>query len=125
MRRPLSSSKDCPEAPSSGLCSPSREPKRPKQGFDVSPKLSANSARDRPSTCWREVSAICQTGSNAALHGAGLAYFLRKPAFGHRRTRREEGHLLMLVQRIFMRGQPDTPTIHLGVRRPTQGLYKI
>src|SRR5260221_952084 len=93
MRRPLSSSMDCPEAPSSGLCSPSREPKRPKQGFDVSPKLSANSARDGPSTCWREVSAICQTGSNAALHGASLACFLRKPAFGHLRTRREEGHL--------------------------------
>src|SRR5260370_17890183 len=93
MRRPLSSSKDCPEAPSSGLCYPSREPNRPKQGFDVSPKLSANSARDGPSTCWREVSAICQTGSNAALHGASLACFLRKPAFGHLRTRREEGHL--------------------------------
>src|SRR5260221_6842345 len=58
MRRPLSSSMDCPEAPSSGLCSPSREPKQPKQGFDVSPKLSANSARDGPSACWREERAM-------------------------------------------------------------------
>jgi hypothetical protein len=24
----------------------------------------------------------------------------------------------------FMKGPPDTPTIHLGVRRPAQGLHK-
>lgn len=82
MRRLLGSSTDCPEAPSSGLYSPSREPKQPKQGFNVSPKLAANSARDEPSACWREERAICQTGSNAALHGASLACFLRKPPRG-------------------------------------------
>ena len=30
----------------------------------------------------------------------------------------------MVIVRNFMKGPPDTPTIHLGVRRPAQGLHK-
>src|SRR5260370_25358668 len=106
MRRPLSSSMDCPEAPSSGLCSQLRKPKRPNQGFDVSPKLSANSARDGPSTCWQEVSAISnrfQCGLAWSQFGVLLAATcLWAPTNTPRR-----GHLLMLVQRIFI-----SDTIH-------------